>query len=160
MSIIESVYVIYDADVEGEHSEQLIEQMSPEHHLPAGYGDGEGPYGREGREPRQAVGAKFKRTEGNDQFEYEVPEGTVTAHAKWVAELTEAEWRLFADAYLIELDEHGAPAECEQTLGSLTEYGIIPAVSVDLAEGWQDGRTHAEVVHAGAYVSISGEEPE
>jgi len=81
-------------------------------------------------------------------------------HRKWAAMLTGAEWRIFADAYLIDLDGRGMPAEYAETLGSITEYGHLPAVCVDNTEGWNSGYSDP-VLESQMYLSflMSGPEP-
>lgn len=60
-------------------------------------------------------------------------------HRKWTADLSRAEWLIFADAYLIDLDENGYPREYEETMGAITEYGHLEAISYDNREGWNSG---------------------
>jgi hypothetical protein len=61
-------------------------------------------------------------------------------HRKWCGELTLEEWRTFARAYCIDLDDDEImPQRFEETMGSLTEHGHIPAVCVDNREGWEHG---------------------
>lgn len=171
-----AVYVIYDADVLADR-ERFIEQMSPAHHLPAGY------TGLRKR-VREVVASRFTQTEGDEQYGYgylgkesTVPnirffpyngidaEGTLPdddydgelgagQHRKWVAELTRCEWLIFADSYIIELDGAGYPAEYEETMGSITEYGHLEAVSVNNREGWNDS-SGGEVIDSGMYVSFA-----
>ena len=145
------VYVIYSADVVG--SERDIERMSPASHLPAGYN---GYRKRAG----EVVASRFELTEGDSEYDfgYLAEEGAGAAylpaadepddndnpgaylgrHRKWVAELTRAEWVIFADRYIIDLDGNGYPERYEDTMGSLTEFGHLFAVAVDNSEGWQD----------------------
>lgn len=155
----EAVYVIYSADILG--PEQAIEGMSPARHLAAGY-----TAGSDDERAGQEVASRFTLTEGDDQYDYgylgdesgnasyypagytdkegldepgeDTPEERIGEgrHRKWVAELTCAEWLLFADRYIIDVDERGLPVDYEDTLGSLTEYGCLPAIAVDNSEGW------------------------
>lgn len=80
-------------------------------------------------------------------------------HRKWVGELSAEDWRVFCDAYNVELDREGFPTEYEDTMGSLTEYGHIPAVSIDMSEGWDYpgfGYGSVEsVIDSRMYVSIA-----
>lgn len=75
-------------------------------------------------------------------------------HRKWVAELTRYEWLQFADAYYVDLD-NGYPVDYEDTMGSLTEHGLLFAVSVDNSEGWQD-YSGPMFVSSSFYVSFAG----
>lgn len=170
---IESVYIIYSADVLAD-SPRFIEEMSPAHHLPAGYPEGEE------RDKRAAVAEKFVRTEGDEQYDYdylaseldnprwrpykpgsEDDEPGQGQHRKWVAELSFEEWQLFADAYCIDLTDEGLPEEYEETMGSLTiEYGHIDAVAVSMREGWESPGCPGSVIDAQAYVSFAVEGPE
>jgi hypothetical protein len=170
------VYVIYDADVKAD-GVRFIERMSPACHLPAGHNGSE-------RDARTAVAAKFTQTEGNDRYDFGYlgdernprdityypykcldSEGLEVApddcevyglgqHRKWTAELTRAEWLMFADDYLIVLDDEGIPERHEDTLGSLTvEYGAIPAICVDNREGWEDS-SGGVVISSQMYLSF------
>lgn len=152
-----AIYIIYSADVVGSDSE--IENMSPARHLSAGY---RGYRKRVG----EVVASRFAQTEDDEEYDfgYLADEGSGQAflpaadmpedyewdgdgteayqghHRKWVAELTYAEWRIFADRYIIDVNEYGLPVDYELTLGAMTvEYGTIDAVSVDNSEGWQSG---------------------
>jgi hypothetical protein len=141
--------VIYSADAIGPAPE--IDRMGPERHLPAGYADGRKRVGA-------IVAARFRQTAGDDAYEYgwlagehhddrylpaaDTPDdydgdGYQGHHRTWVAELSYAEWLVLADRYHIDLDQHGLPVNCEDTLGSLTEYGLLPAVAVDNRQGWE-----------------------
>lgn len=157
-SELEAVYIIYSADVVSE-SVSDIERMDPKHILD-GYPDSE---------ERRAIVEAFTETEDDDQYEYgylgnesgdvryfpygyldsegleeceseddSVPRG-LGQHRKWVAELTVEQWRIFADAFQIELDESGLPTSYEHTAGSITEHGLLPAITVDNTEGWGHG---------------------
>lgn len=182
-----AVYVIYDADVLADGT-RFIERMSPADHMPAGH------TGLRKR-VRELVAAKFTQTEGDEQYEYGYlgrestppqirwfPYGAIDAegtepdddyegetgagqHRKWTAELTRAEWIIFADAYLIDLDERGYPVFYEETMGAITEYGHLEAVNVDNREGWD--ASGATVINSGMYVSFAypqdpnaGDEPD
>lgn len=89
-------------------------------------------------------------TVGSDGDIYQTPEdsdrdmdhtaesGYQGRHRKWVGELTRYEWLLFAGMYNVTVDGNGYPEDYEDTMGSLTEHGLLFAVSVDNSEGWQD----------------------
>jgi hypothetical protein len=173
--VITGAYIIYSADVLG--SESFIEDMSPARHLPAGFREGTWR-----RRVREIVASRFVQTEGDEEYEYGYlgkesgdvrwfPAGYLDAaatklpddgydgdagegrHRKWAGELTGAEWRIFADAYLIDLDGDGLPERYEETLGMLTlEYGAIGAVSVDNREGWDD--YHGTVIDSTIYANF------
>jgi hypothetical protein len=158
------VYIIYDADVLG--SEADINRMSPHAHLPSGY---RGYRKRVG----EIVASRFTQTEDDDQWDYaelgdddrwlsaaDIPDdyegdGYQGRHRKWVAELTRSEWLIFADRYNVDLNSRGFPLYYEDTMGSITEYGHLDAVSVDNSEGWGsfDGPAF---VSSGFYVSFGG----
>jgi hypothetical protein len=87
--------------------------------------------------------------------EYCEPETGEGQHRKWVAELTREEWLIFAGMYLIDLDEAGYPADYEETMGAITEYGHLEAVSVDNREGWHGGPHDGEVIDSGFYISFA-----
>ena len=171
------VYVIYDADVLADGT-RFIERMSPADHMPAGHSGLR-------KRVREIVASRFTQTEGDEQYEYGYlgrestppnirwfPYGAIDAegtepddgyegetgagqHRKWTAELTRAEWIIFADAYLIDLDGDGYPVEYEETMGAITEHGHLEAVSVDNREGWNDGHGGGEVIDSGMYVSFA-----
>lgn len=122
------VYVIYIADVGG--SRANIKCMSPASHLPAGY---TGLRKRVG----EVVASRFALTEGDSLYERPDGDRGEGHHRKWVGELTRAEWLIFADRYIIELDSRGFPVDYEDTMGSLTEYGHLDAVAVDNSQGWE-----------------------
>jgi hypothetical protein len=67
-----------------------------------------------------------------------VPERPMGRHRKWVADLTFEQWEAFASNYCIELHDNGMPVDYTDTMGSLTEFGLLPAISVDNTEGWGD----------------------
>ena len=163
-----AVYIIYSADVVG--SEREIERMSPADHLTAGY---IGLRKRVG----EIVASRFVQTEGDDQYDYEYlgrelgnpaylpaadepddnedPDAYQGRHRKWTGELSRAEWLIFADRYLIDLDDRGYPEKYEDTLGAITEYGHLFAVAVDNSEGWQSGNGPWWVA-SDFYVSFAG----
>lgn len=176
LPVITGAYIIYNADVLS-YRESFIESMSPAMHMPAGFKDSTWR-----KRVREIVAAKFTQTEGDDQYDFgylgkesgnvryfpagyldaegtELPDDDYEGrtgegrHRKWVGELTGAEWRIFADAYLIDLDERGLPERYEETLGMLTvEYGAIGAISVDNREGWND--SHGEVIDSSFYINF------
>lgn len=78
-------------------------------------------------------------------------------HRKWVAELTPERWQRFADVFCIDLDEDTlVPTNYEETMGSITEHGHIPAVAVDNTEGWSP----MHVIMSQMYVSFYTNESE
>lgn len=167
---ITGVYVIYTADVISP-SAHFIGCMAPEHHIPAGHNG-------DARIERERIAAKFSQAEGNEQYDFgylaeehgerqylpyepdsDNDQGGQGQHRTWVAELSFAEWVTVAGSYCIGLDESGIPERYDLTLGSITEYGTIPAISVDVSEGWQDSRTEGEVLYAAMCVSFAMEGP-
>lgn len=74
-------------------------------------------------------------------------------HRKWVALLTREQWRIFADAYCIDVSDNLIPERYEETMGAITGYGHLDAISVDNSEGWEtyDGD---EVISSGFYLSF------
>jgi len=61
---------------------------------------------------------------------------------KWVALLTEEQWRSFADGLCIDLDGSGNPEDGEICLGQLTGCGLIPdtyAITIDPMDWNQSG---------------------
>lgn len=75
-------------------------------------------------------------------------------HRKWVGELTREQWRAFADAFCIDLDDNDLPEEYNETMGSLTEYGHLDAISVDNNEGWYDFCSRHQVIDSNFYLSF------
>jgi hypothetical protein len=75
-------------------------------------------------------------------------------HRKWVGELTWDEWLRFAERYCIDLDDDGMPEHYDHTLGSLTEFGHIPAIRVDNTEGWNSGMDDGGVLDSSFYISM------
>lgn len=163
------VYVIYSADVVTDYP-SFIEDMSPARHVPAG---------RQASEALAAIVGAFTQTEGDEQYDfgYLANEGAspryrayadrdcqcedectcpeAGMHRKWAGILTRAQWEVFADAYCIDLDEStGLPAEYELTMGSITEYGHLEAISVDNSEGWNDA-TGSTVIDSQMYLSFA-----
>lgn len=189
MPTIESVYIIYWADVVSRHPSNIT-GMAPASHVPASIG---------GAEPEAAkrIAEAFTETEDDDEYGFgylgdgcnepryypfgytdregfeQPPEdvrgvwGFVAAsqpvgmgmHRKWVGELSREDWFVFARAYNIEVDDDGMPTEYEDTMGSITEHGHIPAVSIDNSEGWDyPGFGYGnveEVIDSRMYVSIA-----
>lgn len=76
-------------------------------------------------------------------------------HRKWVGLLPGNRYEEFAEAFMIDLGEDGLPERHEETMGSLTEYGMIPAVSVDDTEGWGSGwdGPNGGVIDSNIYIS-------
>jgi hypothetical protein len=163
------VYVIYDADVVTDYP-GFIESMSPARHVPAG---------RRPDETITAITEAFTQTEGDEQYDfgYLVKEGSsprylpyadrdcqcedectcpnAGMHRKWAGILTREQWRVFADAYCIDLDDStDLPAEYEPAMGAITEYGHLAAISVDNREGWND-YTGSEVIYSTMYLSFA-----
>jgi hypothetical protein len=109
-------------------------------------------------ERRAAPFPELVLTEDDDQYDYQYlakdDESSVYwdgMHRKWAGELSWERWLEFAKAYLIDLDDDGMPEHYSDTMGTITELGHIPAVSVDDTEGWGYG----EVIDSNVYVSIS-----
>jgi hypothetical protein len=76
-------------------------------------------------------------------------------YRKWVAELTHPEYLRLADDRGWDLDDDDRPTRFNDTMGSLTEHGHLPAIAVDDDEGWTYG---GEVIYAQFYVTM-GELP-
>lgn len=77
-------------------------------------------------------------------------------HRKWCGELTWERWLQFAERYCIDLDDDGMPEHYDDTMGSLTEYGLIPAIKVDNTEGWNSGYDDGGVFDSNFYISMAG----
>lgn len=117
-------------------------------------------------EERAAAFPELAQTEGDEQYDFrylaeETGAGEESVywdgfHRKWAGELTWERWLEFADAYLIDLDDDGIPERYNETMGSITEFGHIPAISVDDTEGWS---YCGEVIDSNIYVSIAECEP-
>jgi len=173
-----TVYVIYHASVVAD-GPQFISRMSPAKHMPAGRNgerkaecvrvaalfdqtedDGQYDYGYLGNEhsPRRPryYPAGYTDAEGTTEADDDTPEDRVGCgyHRKWTGELSRDEWLLFADCYLIDLDDAGYPERYEETLGAITEYGRLEAVSVDNSEGWND-HSGPDFIESGFYVSFA-----
>jgi hypothetical protein len=146
-------YVIYSADILG--SDREIDGMGPFRSA-----DREAPYAT-------PFPGKWTQTEGDEQYDYgylaDEDEGRNLAylpadehdegegrHRKWVAELTLEDWQTVARALCIDIEDDGMPTEYTDTMGSITEYGHIPAVAIDNTEGW----TPTRVIDSMLYVSI------
>ena len=163
------VYVIYSADTVAEYP--FIETMSPEKHL--------APY------DAQSIADAFTLTEGDDQYDYgylaaehrpprveflpyvdrddetEYGYSHLGMHRKWVGELTRDQWKIFANAYCIDLDSDDLPTDYAETMGSLTEYGVIPAIAVDNTEGWGCSLYGSSpVIESQMYLSFGGVDSE
>ena len=80
------------------------------------------------------------------------PEGR---HRKWVAMLNFEQWLDFADNYCIELHPNGMPIEYNDTMGSLTEFGLLPAIAISNTEGW-DSFMGDPVIMSDFYCSFYG----
>ena len=76
-------------------------------------------------------------------------------HRKWVGLLPGNRYEEFAEAFMIDFGEDGLPERHEETMGSLTEYGMIPAVSVDDTKGWGSGwdGPNGGVIDSNIYIS-------
>lgn len=166
------VYVIYSADVLG--SDREIDGMGPFRVAPD-----HGPYARpmpgdwvltegdeqydyeylgdESGDPSYYPAGAFdsQGLETVDTIDPDDPRADSTdygegRHRKWVAELSLADWRACADMLCIDLDARGVPEEYDDTCGSITEYGHIPAVCVRNDEGWSP----TNVIDSSLYVSF------
>lgn len=154
------VYVIYSADTIAE-SPSFIESMAPAK-----------------RHNAELFADAFTLTEGDDQYDYGylASEGAgqrylayadreadedpnAGMHRKWVAELSRQQWLAFAEGYCIDLGDDDLPERYEDTLGSITEYGHIPAIAVDNSEGWGCGYYgYDNVIDSQMYLSFGGNE--
>lgn len=165
--IVASRFALTEGDDQYDYGYLGDEHTPPQvRYYPAGYTDKEGT-----EEPAECTECLGMGTEqdayGGHDCQHCEGRGHVAAgqgrHRKWVGGLTGAEWRIFADAYLIDLDERGMPTEYNETMGSLTaEHGRIPAIAVDNTHGWQGGNADdAEVIDSEFYISLamSGPEP-
>lgn len=79
-------------------------------------------------------------------------------HRKWAGLLSLEDWLKFADAYGIDLDDDGVPERYEETMGSITDLGHLPAISVDDSEGWNSGYEDGGVIDSNIYISIGEQE--
>lgn len=107
---------------------------------------------------------RWTRTEGDEQYDYgyladecgddeyrAVVDGGEGRHVKYVAELSAAEFYRWCEANFVELDDSGMPEDYNETMGSLTKYGWLAAIAVDLTEGWSPTR----VIDSSAYISTA-----
>ena len=170
-----AVYVIYSADVVGTHADMT--RMSPASHMRPATTATRIPNGRASRrcspKPKvttstiSATSARRAATRVISRLATSMLRRTVEpdadtdpeligcgSHRKWVADLTRDEWLIFADAYLIDLDNTGYPERYEETMGSLTEHGHLEAIAVDNSEGWQGGYG-PQFVDSNMYVSFA-----
>jgi hypothetical protein len=166
-----AVYVIYSADAIGPAPE--IDRMGPVRHLPAGFADGRKRVGG-------IVASRFRQTAGDDAYDFgwlarkhrddrylpaaDAPDeydgdGYQGHHRTWTAELNYAEWLVFADRYHIDLDDDGLPVNSGDMLGSLTGYGLLPAVAVDNREGWESPGDFS-VIDSSFFVSFAVPDPQ
>ena len=144
----DGVYIIMSADIVG--SEEELDGMDPTK--------------SSGRYPESTFPA-LVQTEGNEQYDYGYlgdayaaadpeHEGDLVGdgrHRKWAGELSPDEWQGFASRYMIDLDDDGLPERYEETMGSITEYGHLPALSVNNTEGWDP----TDVIDSSIYVSFA-----
>ena len=75
-------------------------------------------------------------------------------HRKWAGLLPGDRYEEFCDAFMIDLDDTGLPERGDDTMGSLTEYGHLPAISIDDSEGWNSGYSDGGVIDSNIYLSI------
>ncbi len=127
-------YVIYSFDLTADASSATIEMMRPK------------------------VG-EWVETEGDDQYEFDYLADECGdenyrdgRHRKYVAELTETELAAFVDdVFGYSLDE--ARERSEPTMGSITEFGHLPAYSLNAEPmDWNVGGV-TEVIWCNAYVT-------
>lgn len=154
------VYVIYSADTVAD-SPAFIESMAPaKRHNASEFadafvqteGDEEYGFGYLADGPGRDEFRPYADRENED----DVGNGM---HRKWVGELTREQWRAFAEGYCIDLDEDDLPTDFMDTMGSITEYGHIPAVAVDNTEGWGCSYWGYEaVIDSQFYLSFGGEQ--
>jgi hypothetical protein len=153
--MIESVYIIYSADILGTDAE--IDSMGPLRAPSHTYPHAAAFPGRWVQtEGDEEYGYGYLADEGGDEDYRAADDGGQGRHRKWVAELTPDDWHATADALMIDLDPNGLPEKYDDTLGSITEYGHIPAVAVDNTEGWSPTR----VIDSMLYLSFALSEPE
>lgn len=163
------IYLIYSADILG--TEKEIEAMGPFRKAPD-----HGPYA-------EPMAGEWVQTEGDEQYEFgylasegnntdffpagfadaegvaEPEEGEAVGlgrHRKWVAHLSLAEWLVVAEMLVIDLDENHLPEMYEETMGSLTEFGVLPAISIDNTEGWSPTR----VIDSSIFMSVGVPDPD
>ena len=76
-------------------------------------------------------------------------------HRKWAGILPGSRYEEFAEAFMIDLGDDGLPTSFCETMGSLTEYGALPAISIDDTEGWGSGWTgpNGGVIDSNIYIS-------
>jgi len=163
------IYLIYSADILG--TEKEIEAMGPFRKAPD-----HGPYAK-------PMPGEWVETEGDDQYQFgylaseggdpdffpagyadaegvaEPEEGEAVGigrHRKWVAHLTLADWLTVANTLCIDLDDNHLPESYEETMGSLTEVGLIPAIAIDNTDGWSPTR----VIDSSIYMSVAVPDPD
>jgi hypothetical protein len=163
------IYLIYSADILG--TEKEIESMGPFRKAPD-----HGPYAK-------PMPGEWFETEGDDQYQFgyladeggnpdfypagyadaegvaEPQEGEAVGigrHRKWVAHLTLADWLVVAETLVIELDENYLPESYEETAGAITEFGLLPAISIDNTDGW----TPTRVIDSNIFMSVGVPDPD
>lgn len=162
------VQVVYTASILGSDSE--IERMGPAQHLPAGYRKPDEAAGWHGYKYRvgEVVASRFAQTAGDEMYDFgylaaehdgderylparDMPDdyegdGYLGRRRIWVGNLSYPEWRVFADRYIIELDERGLPAgDYEDVWGGPSWDGPVQ-VSVDNTDGWESPRALGHVI--------------
>jgi hypothetical protein len=163
------IHLIYSADILGTADE--IEGMGPFRKAPD-----HGPYAK-------PMPGDWVETEGDEQYDYgyladeannpdfypagyadregvaEPQEGEAVGlgrHRKWVGWLTLVDWLAVAEMLCIELDDNHLPERFEETMGALTEVGLIPAIAIDNTDGWSPTR----VIDSSIYMSVAVPDPD
>lgn len=116
-------------------SDDFADSMRPDIHCSGYYGD---------------MG-EWIQTEDNECWEFGDEFGEENHfHRKWIAYLTEKQLRNFIENYLCE--EPFAPSSCD-TMGALTEFGLMPAYAIEsVSEGWYD-LSGDPVVYGSCFIS-------
>jgi hypothetical protein len=163
------IYLIYSADILG--TEEEIDGMGPFRKATA-------------RAPfATPFPGDWLQTEGDDQYDYgylasecnnpdyfpagyadaegvaEPQEGEAVGigrHRKWVGLLTRQDWLTVAERLCIELDDNFLPENYEDTMGAITEYGVIPAIAIDNTDGW----TPTRVIDSNIFMSVAVPDPD
>ena len=162
------IHLIYSADILG--TEEEIDGMGPFRKVTA-----RAPYAK-------PMPGEWVQTEGDEQYDYgylgdecENPEyfpaGYADAealaepqegepfglgrHRKWVGFLTLADWLIVAEMLVIDLDDNHMPVSYEETMGAITEVGVIPAIAIDNTDGWSP----LQVIDSSIYMSIAVPDP-
>jgi hypothetical protein len=163
------VFLIYSADILG--TEDEIETMGPfrkptrvmphAEPFPGDWqqteGDEQYEYGYLGNESgnHEYFPAGFADAEGLAEPQDDEPVG-IGRHRKWVGYLNRDQWEWVAERLCIDLDEDTfLPVEFENTMGAITEWGVLPAIAIDNTEGWNP----TQVIDSTIFMSVGVSDP-